>query len=405
MYETLAEGSPLHMVPAIRTILGGFLFHGDDVYKKVGVLSGGERTRLAVARMLLRPSNTLLLDEPTNHLDMDSKDVLLDALEDFGGTLIFVSHDRYFIDKLATKIVDVGGGGLIVYPGGYEEYRWSREHQDAARGIDRRALATPAARDQRRRRLHRPRRGRTPARRSPRGPSPPARQADGPAGGQDGDLRQRPGGRQPPSREQKKQFEAEQRRHRRAVDALRARVTELEGRIAERETAIKALEATMSAPGFYSDHGTSKPVLDQHQALMWDVGDLMNQWEMLQQEIEALDHQRADAPGRQLSSSPPAARRGPARGPGERSPCSPATVFALSSDQPSPRTRPPPPSPITELSVAVDCVTGTAGRPRRFVARRPVRVARPLRSSAVRALPSHNENGRTQDASARGTCT
>ena len=102
--------SPVGMVPMIRNILGGFLFSGDDIYKRAGVLSGGERTRLAVARMLLRPANTLLLDEPTNHLDLDSKDVLLEALEDFGGTLIFVSHDRYFVDKLATKIIEVGHG-------------------------------------------------------------------------------------------------------------------------------------------------------------------------------------------------------------------------------------------------------------------------------------------------------
>ena len=107
VYQTLAGDAPIHMVPAIRNILGGFLFSGDDVDKPVRVLSGGERTRLAVARMLLRPSNTLLLDEPTNHLDLDSKDVLLEALEDFGGTLIFVSHDRYFVDKLASKVIEI----------------------------------------------------------------------------------------------------------------------------------------------------------------------------------------------------------------------------------------------------------------------------------------------------------
>src|SRR5213075_834012 len=127
----LESGSALGMVPAIRNILGGFLFSGDDVYKKAGVLSGGERTRLAVARMLLRPSNTLLLDEPTNHLDLDSKDVLLEALEDYGGTLIFVSHDRYFVDKLATKIIEVGHGEAIVYPGNYEEFLWSQKNKDS----------------------------------------------------------------------------------------------------------------------------------------------------------------------------------------------------------------------------------------------------------------------------------
>ena len=132
IYQTLAGDAPLHMVPSIRNILGGFLFSGDDVEKPVRVLSGGERTRLAVARMLLRPSNTLLLDEPTNHLDLDSKDVLLEALEDFGGTLIFVSHDRYFVDKLATKVIHIGGGEAVPYPGTYEEFLWSRKQQESA---------------------------------------------------------------------------------------------------------------------------------------------------------------------------------------------------------------------------------------------------------------------------------
>ena len=131
VHDTLQDGSPVHMVPMIRNILGGFLFTGDDVYKRAGVLSGGERTRLAVARMLLRPSNTLLLDEPTNHLDLDSKDVLLDALADYGGTLIFVSHDRYFVERLATKIVEVGGGQAVLFPGTYAEFLWRKEHPQA----------------------------------------------------------------------------------------------------------------------------------------------------------------------------------------------------------------------------------------------------------------------------------
>src|SRR6476661_1739669 len=131
VYQTLAGDAPIHMVPSIRNILGGFLFSGDDVDKPVRVLSGGERTRLAVARMLLRPSNTLLLDEPTNHLDLDSKDVLLEALEDFGGTLIFVSHDRYFVDKLATKVIEIGNGHALIYPGTYEEFLWSRRQAEA----------------------------------------------------------------------------------------------------------------------------------------------------------------------------------------------------------------------------------------------------------------------------------
>src|SRR4051794_8161613 len=132
VYETLASGSPLQMVPMIRNILGGFLFSGDDVYKHVRVLSGGERTRLAVARMLLRPSNTLLLDEPTNHLDLDAKEVLLDALVDYGGTLIFVSHDRYFVERLATKIVEVGAGTAVMFPGTYKEFLYHKEHAGEA---------------------------------------------------------------------------------------------------------------------------------------------------------------------------------------------------------------------------------------------------------------------------------
>ena len=110
---------------ALRALLGCFLFSGDDVFKTLGVLSGGERNRYALARILVSPSNFLLLDEPTNHLDMRAKDVLLDALAAFSGTVVFVSHDRYFIDRLATRVLEVEGGKVTSHEGNYEDYlRW-----------------------------------------------------------------------------------------------------------------------------------------------------------------------------------------------------------------------------------------------------------------------------------------
>jgi ATP-binding cassette, subfamily F, member 3 len=111
----------------LRSLLGSFLFSNDDVFKRIGVLSGGERNRYALARMLLRPANFLLLDEPTNHLDLQAKDVLLEALRKFTGTIVFVSHDRYFIDKLATRVFHIENGTLQDYPGNYEDYLWQKE--------------------------------------------------------------------------------------------------------------------------------------------------------------------------------------------------------------------------------------------------------------------------------------
>ncbi|PYU28258.1 MAG: ABC transporter ATP-binding protein [Acidobacteria bacterium] len=119
----------------LRTLLGSFLFSDDDVFKRIGVLSGGERNRYALARMLLRPANFLLLDEPTNHLDLQAKDVLLEALRKFTGTIVFVSHDRYFIDKLATRVFQIESGRLQDYPGNYEDYLWQRE-RSAAEMVD-----------------------------------------------------------------------------------------------------------------------------------------------------------------------------------------------------------------------------------------------------------------------------
>ncbi|HVZ61459.1 MAG TPA: ATP-binding cassette domain-containing protein, partial [Terriglobales bacterium] len=115
----------------LRSLLGCFLFSEDDAYKRIGVLSGGERNRYALARMLMRPSNFLLLDEPTNHLDLRAKDVLLQSLSEFTGTVVFVSHDRYFIDKLATRIFEISGGQVKIFPGNYEDYNWRKQQGQA----------------------------------------------------------------------------------------------------------------------------------------------------------------------------------------------------------------------------------------------------------------------------------
>jgi ATP-binding cassette, subfamily F, member 3 len=265
VYETLASGSPLNMVPMIRNILGGFLFSGDDVNKRVRVLSGGERTRLAVARMLLRPSNTLLLDEPTNHLDLDSKEVLLDALVDYGGTLIFVSHDRYFVERLATKIIEVGHQTALVYPGTYREFLWHKEHAQETQPS---AATTQGARPAPAGRSGTPEKGESATRNyTPRAAKSQPGKSSTPAA---------------PSRDEKKRADAESRKKQRAHEARRARLEALETRIAETESAIQELEKAMSAPGFYEDRTTAQPTIDRHHALMWEVGDLMHQWEELQ---------------------------------------------------------------------------------------------------------------------------
>jgi ATP-binding cassette subfamily F protein 3 len=129
--DDMSSVAPRATNTELRAILGCFLFSEDDVFKTIGVLSGGERNRYALARMLMQPSNFLLLDEPTNHLDMRAKDVLLTALQDYSGTVVFVSHDRYFIDKLATRVFEVESGRVNVFPGNYEDYQWRKSGQGA----------------------------------------------------------------------------------------------------------------------------------------------------------------------------------------------------------------------------------------------------------------------------------
>ena len=141
LLDDLQDAAPRKTMTELRSLLGCFLFSEDDVFKRIQVLSGGERNRYALAKMLLQPSNFILLDEPTNHLDMRAKDVLLESLREYTGTVVFVSHDRYFIDQLATSVIEIGGGEVEVFPGNYEDYLW-RKNRDASATA---AIAAPEA--------------------------------------------------------------------------------------------------------------------------------------------------------------------------------------------------------------------------------------------------------------------
>lgn len=132
LLDDLQDAAPRKTMTELRSLLGCFLFSEDDVFKRIQVLSGGERNRYALAKMLLQPSNFILLDEPTNHLDMRAKDVLLESLREYTGTVVFVSHDRYFIDQLATSVIEIGGGEVEVFPGNYEDYLWTKQRNATA---------------------------------------------------------------------------------------------------------------------------------------------------------------------------------------------------------------------------------------------------------------------------------
>jgi ATP-binding cassette subfamily F protein 3 len=314
--EEMSSASSVSMAPMIRTILGGFLFESDDVFKKVAVLSGGERNRLALAKMLLSASNVLVLDEPTNHLDLDSKEVLLDALEDYGGTLVFVSHDRYFVDKLATKVIEVGGGEAPLYPGGYEDFLYWKRQREA--GV---TTGMPVAVARRREdeedgtasvATKAPAKAKPPAEApAPKAPSKAVSSSPTSKAPAHGRGSPKPGKPAPPTaappphplapRLRPATAPPERQALERELKKTKARLVELEKRVTEKEQAVKALEAQMAAPGFYDDRERAAKAAEDHQKLMWETGDLMAQWEALQAEV--------DEKCQQLAAAAPAPRR------------------------------------------------------------------------------------------------
>jgi ATP-binding cassette subfamily F protein 3 len=285
-YEEMSSASSSTMVPMIRTILGGFLFSGDDVLKKVAVLSGGERNRLALAKMLLNPSNLLLLDEPTNHLDLDSKEVLLEALADYVGTLIFVSHDRYFVDKLATRVIEVGAGQASLYPGGYEDFLYWKKQREAgiAAPLPHPARSTPQGETAR---------AAATATRKPERPKAEARAKAEPHPKPEARPKSPKGEPKPPSYDplapRLRPPGAPQDRQAREREArkLKARIAEMEKAIGLKEQAIRDLEHSMATPGFYDDRAQAEKAAADHKTLTAEVASLMSEWEELQTAVEA----------------------------------------------------------------------------------------------------------------------
>jgi ATP-binding cassette subfamily F protein 3 len=265
--EALAR-SPVAFVPQVRGLLGAFLFSGDSVDKKISVLSGGERNRLALALMLLRPGNVLLLDEPTNHLDMAAKDVLLEALRSFEGTLVFVSHDRYFLSGLANRVIEVGGGTLRDHPGDYESYLWKKERELAA-------LAAAEANGGSGGRGDGGGGGRKDASPGARREAPVATRDHGPAGGNGGPATS---GASPDAGERETSDSAgsggKSRKSRRSARRLR----ELESKIAELEERKGKLEALLAREDLYRDQEKSSFYLGEYNEVSRALEEAIEEW-------------------------------------------------------------------------------------------------------------------------------
>jgi len=239
VWEEVYSVAPDHIVPELRTLLGCFLFSGDDIEKPISVLSGGERSRLVLCKLLLSPANCLLLDEPTNHLDIRSKDILMDALQAFEGTVVFVSHDRYFLDGLATKVLEIGNQTAIPYLGNYEDYLFKKEEQEKLQSIEseNQALAMSKT-DQKEKEVQ--------------------------------------------SRPLKKKVNPYK------IRQLKERIEALESQIELHETRIAVLNQLLASENLYRDHQLFRSTMDEHDQLQQELNSLMKQWEIMHAELEAL---------------------------------------------------------------------------------------------------------------------
>ena len=241
--EELERAAPELGQTRLRTILGTFLFSGDAVDKKISVLSGGEKARVALSKMLMRPAAFLCLDEPTNHLDLASREVLEGALAAFPGTIVFISHDRYFINRIATGIAEVTRGTLVSYLGGYDDYLDAKARAGSA------ALAAPTLRARR--------------------PAPP------------------PARPEPTSRAARPEATKRTGKVAKDVRELRRRLEDVERQIHELEARLAEIGDRLGDPAFYADGERVRAVAAERKSAEEQVTWLMREWEQLSTALAA----------------------------------------------------------------------------------------------------------------------
>ncbi|MFN7953872.1 MAG: ABC-F family ATP-binding cassette domain-containing protein [bacterium] len=282
LLDEVATAAPSMSPAQIRGILGAFLFRGDDVDKTIGVLSGGEKARVALAKILVAPGNLLLLDEPTNHLDTESSDILADSLSEYDGTILFVSHNLAFARKLATQVWYLENGSLEVYPGSLEEFLErlkTKEDQASARGVSASGgtASAPSRAPARSQDAHRP---------SPstdaRAPSRPTSSAEQPAAAP-------PPPPKPHKDKDTRRADAEKRQaDAKRLGPLKKRVADVEREISTIESKKKEIETQLADPDLYKDTARFQAMLGEFDKVKAQLDERTRTWEKLEAELESL---------------------------------------------------------------------------------------------------------------------